>query len=702
MVCAADTTLCFDPACTLPTCDQEDHVTKALTFGVLPCSCTHDMCCPPARDSVPPGLYPSDPALHSACTPACSYDAYGLGVDANCHMPMHQGWDPSLAHPGGCMSICDGFVAPTATSLGPDDPSALDMMYARQILDHCCAHCPPKSAPHAPHAAPMPEAKTPAFRASDGSVSSETACSTPVSLVSPLSSPSARNVALRGMFQCQWAECQVCVPTLEELAAHVQKEHFAQMAPPLVGKPWTPGVEPMVPAQSAAWMAPPESSWSALPAPPPTPRAPESEPPRQHRCGWINCTESFSSHAELTAHITQVHVGSGKTEYECGWVGCERAQQGRKFAQKQKVLRHIQTHTGDRPFVCSECNKRFSEANTLAQHMRIHTNERPYKCDFPGCNKAFSVVGSLTIHKRTHTGDRPFKCPYPGCGKQFSESSNLNKHIRVHRGDKPFRCPECARCFMRPDQMARHRKVHAKARAAGAPAAPAPAPAAPVAAPALVEVGGHPGTVHAHGAWVVKECLATEARFYHETCTAPPSVAAALVAWMPACYGIADEQGHWLPGWPRRALPAPQCGAYTLYLENLTAPFVRANVCDIKLGTVLYDETDPHIPPQKRAKMERKARETTSAEHGVRVTGWCAWDERAQAFALTGKEPGRAARTREDVADLLRRALGTDDARRAQLVRTHLLPRLGALRTALSTMPLCMRSATAALCWMCA
>lgn len=212
----------------------------------------------------------------------------------------------------------------------------------------------------------------------------------------------------------------------------------------------------------------------------------------------------------------------------------------------------------------------------------------------------------------------------------------------------------------------------------------------------MLQVGGHPGTVHAHGAWVVKECLATEARFYQETCALHSHPAAtALQAWMPQCWGIADEHGHWLDTWPHDALPMPKpCGAYTLYLENLTAPFVRANVCDIKLGTILYDETDPHVPLEKRAKMERKAQNTTSAEHGMRITGWCVWDERANAFSLVGKEPGRAARTRDDLRQLLERALGTDDVRRAQLVQTQLLPRLCALRDALAGMPLRLRSAS--------
>lgn len=212
----------------------------------------------------------------------------------------------------------------------------------------------------------------------------------------------------------------------------------------------------------------------------------------------------------------------------------------------------------------------------------------------------------------------------------------------------------------------------------------------------MLQVGGHPGTVHDHGAWVVKECLATEAHFYHETWALRHHPAAdALQPWMPTCWGIADEHGHWLDGWPRQRLPLPKSGGtYTLYLENLTAPFVHPNVCDIKLGTVLYDDMDPHVTTEKRVKMERKARETTSAQHGMRITGWSMWDAHAHRTTLVGKEPGRAARSLDDLHTLLRQALGTDNAQRAQLVRTHLLERIDALRRALAAIPLRLRSAS--------
>ena len=40
---------------------------------------------------------------------------------------------------------------------------------------------------------------------------------------------------------------------------------------------------------------------------------------------------------------------------------------------------------------------------------------------------------------------------------------------------------------------------------------------------------------------------------------------------------------------------------------------------DIKLGTVLYERT---ASPEKRARMEKTARETTSLETGIRLTGF--------------------------------------------------------------------------------
>ncbi|GBN76598.1 Zinc finger protein 248 [Araneus ventricosus] len=77
-------------------------------------------------------------------------------------------------------------------------------------------------------------------------------------------------------------------------------------------------------------------------------------------------------------------------------------------------------------FICPECGKNFCQKETLVVHYRTHTGEKPFPCD--SCDKRFPSKSDLKKHSRTHTGERPFKCPI--CKKAFSNSSNRIKHYR--------------------------------------------------------------------------------------------------------------------------------------------------------------------------------------------------------------------------------------------------------------------------------
>ncbi|XP_029018710.1 zinc finger protein 14-like isoform X1 [Betta splendens] len=180
----------------------------------------------------------------------------------------------------------------------------------------------------------------------------------------------------------------------------------------------------------------------------------------RYKCS--NCDKRFRDHYDMNRHNMRVHEkeetgNNGKEEDSADPSTSEVADNkncvlcGKYFARRVDMERHMKSHSEDRPYKCSFCEKKFKNPYVLKRHQREickSREKRPKRRD----------VQRSSPQPPAETSTEGKVCPI--CSRVLPCTADIAKHLRSHSEERPFICITCEKGFKYKDTLKKHQIIH--------------------------------------------------------------------------------------------------------------------------------------------------------------------------------------------------------------------------------------------------
>ncbi|XP_042227418.1 zinc finger protein 513-like [Homarus americanus] len=184
---------------------------------------------------------------------------------------------------------------------------------------------------------------------------------------------------------------------------------------------------------------------------------------KTHHCPY--CAYITSNYAHLMRHL---RTHTGEKPFACPHCPF-------RATQKDNLKRHIRTHTGEKPFACAHCSYTFAEKSSLKSHVWNHhsidmllaillviwlfipqSNAHPLRVEVVSSISRTEEVEGLT--NAASTCIMNFQCSY--CSYNTPRQTHLKEHMLTHTGEKPHICPHCPFRSARSNNLKKHIRTH--------------------------------------------------------------------------------------------------------------------------------------------------------------------------------------------------------------------------------------------------